>query len=54
MKNIKGIVIPKKDLSHFKSSKTLGQIILRCIKLKTKELRLLKFYIEDYLNEKTR
>jgi hypothetical protein len=48
LKTIKAIVIPKKDLQHFKSKRILGKIIVGCNKLSKKELKLLNFYIEDY------
>lgn len=59
-KTIQAIIIPKKDMEQFNSSKILGQIIVNCSKLRQKELKLLKslilkpndWFIENYLENK--
>jgi hypothetical protein len=48
IKKIKAIIIPKKDMNQFRSSKLLGQIIVGCSKLKAKELKLLQSLIQNY------
>ena len=52
LKVIKAIIIPKKDMKKFKSSKKLGQIIVDCSLLGVKELKLLQSLLQDYLEKK--